>query len=426
VAGRANRAIAFALCVAAAVSLSACLRAPSPRHWTDDVRLHDGRTLQVKRTVYFHYGGGELSEALRPHPDQYAFEATDPDTGNRITWKGDRDFLAVLLDFVSGTPYLVIFSMTGNLKQYGCPEIPYVFLRFDRVADEWRQVAAADFPHDLQVPNLSADYYSSGSMTPDHRSADDIQRAAAGLAAGSSGSYAPIIPRSFAAWNAKHRNSWRNRHESDGCRYTVPSTDDPKHIQSPGQPSQTVTLEVLDTKVYDPPKVIEGNNQIQAQNWIALTVNVDQAKNCHSRLRQIGDDTDRPELIGWWMFSEDPTGRNKARMPSWMYCDADAFWFSDYGIERGNVVLTKFTRTGGPVYRISFHTPAVLGGLPGGIIQKTFRREGGYLYFEWWNADQSGWSHMISAIRTVRMREPPPTAAGTADRPSGEATPLSP
>ena len=192
----------------------------------------------------------------------------------------------------------------------------------------------------------------------------------------------------------------------DGCRETVPSNVDINHPQSSGQPSQNVDLEVIDTKIYDPPMVVTEDKQGSFEKWNALSFNLDRHKQCSSYIKQVSDNTDHPELRGWMVFVNDATHKNKARLSGQVLCNARAIWFTDYVIEKGRVVLSKFSTNGDFIYRLSFTRPDTTMFYEGYIVQSTFQSDGNYLTFEWWNSEQGGLQHILKRTLKVRVREP--------------------
>ena len=216
------------------------------------------------------------------------------------------------------------------------------------------------------------------------------------------------IPTDFASWQYGSKNSYRVGHYGDGCRHTVPSTADLSHPESPGQPSQPVSLDVLETKVFDPAWVMSN------EEWSALSWDQAQDTRCQAFVKRVGDESDTPTLRGWLLFVHDPTGRKKARPTGPMFCDGKALWFVDYAVERERTVLTKFTIAGDFVYRVSFAKPDAPAAMRRRIAQSTFRAENGYLAFEWRNSNQSGRERHVTRIMKVRVREPEPPAAKAA------------
>jgi hypothetical protein len=364
-------------------------------HWVEAASLHDGRTINVHRTY--------------TQNNYYSLNASHPDTGKKIAWNGINGFNPVLLEFLNGIPYLVILQndIRANLKQYGCPEIPYVFFRYEQSNDTWKQIASSAYPSTLIRANLTAffdgGYISEGTVfiqsDIDSRNAEDES-------VGTSGYFSISIPTDFESWKAKHKNQYKVGHHHDGCRQTVPSNEDSNHPQSAGQPAHEVAIEVIETKFYDPEWIVKGNAETQSSDWQAISWNKEYGEKCRSLVKRVEDDSDTPELRGWLLFVNDPTGRKKARYSSSTFCDQGNLWFVDYGQDRRLVFIAKFSIQGDFLYRLSFNKPDTPGGYLGGILQPTFRAEDGYLYFEWWNTEQSGWNRHIKRTMKVRVREP--------------------
>ena len=190
--------------------------------WVDQALLHDNRSIEVSRTVAFHFGSGELSNALSRWPDQYSLMAKHPDTEKTIRWFGERHFNPILLDFWEGIPYLVIVATNiyANLKQYGCPEIPYVFFRLDQSSDRWTQITSKEFPPGLRRANLSFSYDGTYMRAGKRQSKDDIESRNELREHTTNGSFTRIIPTDFATWKYPAKNQYRLAHYRDGCRHT--------------------------------------------------------------------------------------------------------------------------------------------------------------------------------------------------------------
>lgn len=381
-----------AVAVITVCALQACTRSAQ---WTDEVLLHDGRTIEVAREVRMHWRiGSELTFGRLP--DQYGFTAKNPDTGTTLHWMGDRGFEAAVLDFWERTPYLVIVSMYSfaDLRQYGCPDIPYVFFRHDEHAGEWRQIAAKDFPPALLHANLRLGYREDQRTRWSH---EEIERDNRG--SGTSGHFTPAIPTDFASWPSRYKNEYRVQHYSDGCRDSVPSNADPAHPQSPGHDAPAAGLEILETQTFEPDKVLSESE------WRAQ---VRREQRCDGLVRHVGDESDKPELRGWLLFVNDPTGTRKALETGPMLCDADALWFLDYR-DRKYVFLAKFTLAGEFVYRVKFARPPVPSNYYlGFILPPSFRTEAGFVYFEWWislSGSTEG-AQRLHQVQKVRFREP--------------------
>src|SRR4051812_19948820 len=98
-----------------AVALGACaLYRPAPGFWTEDALQPDGRVVKVERTVYYNFGGGELSQAIRPQPDEYAVRARHPETGERVSWSGTLGWNPIMMGFLGKGSYLVLYAFSGR------------------------------------------------------------------------------------------------------------------------------------------------------------------------------------------------------------------------------------------------------------------------------------------------------------------------
>lgn len=374
-------------------------------YWVEQVELSDGTLINIQRGAEMTRGVGELSQLAHKWPNYYSLSFFYPYTSEKVEWKGVYGFNPILLSFSGNDSYLVIlqFNVFADLKQYGCPEIPYVFFRYNRSKKSWTQVAAADFPAILNRANLAVDYSTNAHQGKTFTAEEVIQR---NRRAEREGYFKSAIPRDFASWQNRTKNQYRVSHYKDGCRDRVPSNEDQTHPQSRGQQSQEAHVETMETKVFTPDWIVKGDQQNQSEKWNAIAWNPEREKRCKALVRRVGDDTDKPELRGWLLFVGDQTGTKKARDTGQIFCSTDAIWFFDYAVEPSYTVVSKFSTMGDFIYRAHFKTPDSLSGFPGGILQPTFRAEDGYLYFEWWNTDQSGWDRHIKRILKLRMLEP--------------------
>lgn len=141
--------------------------------WTEDVAIADGRTLLVKRQIYFTVKflcGDEASFMWScSNPDTHRIAFPNPDTKKEIRWEGDRGFKPVLLDVIGGVPYLIVMGTpdSSNMNKYGCPNIPYIVLRYREDRTEWTSLLQSQIPKELKDANLSPQYRDfKGSHLP--------------------------------------------------------------------------------------------------------------------------------------------------------------------------------------------------------------------------------------------------------------------
>lgn len=138
------------------LTLSANLFAQT-ENWSEDALLHDGRIIKVNREVSYTTSFSRDS-FLKSWPDKFSFEFEHPDTKKNIKWWGEQYFEPVLLDIVDGVPYLVVYGQPDKKteKIYGCPELPYIFLKYEKgFFGKWVVVPVEQFPVILQDANLS-------------------------------------------------------------------------------------------------------------------------------------------------------------------------------------------------------------------------------------------------------------------------------
>ncbi len=337
---------------------------PEHEQWTEQVTLHDGREVTVTRGAWQQWlFDGVSGQAWRY---RYSIKVLNPDSGKSVRWAGRWSEKPIIVEFDQGRAYVVFVpeKCDVDMTRYGDPNPPYVVMRrADGWLQRWKQVRLGF----VQSP----------------------------------------IPHDWESWSYPHklRDGW-------GCaekyRKSVP---DPGHPQSPVQPSQEVPLEVLETRVYEPQWIAQINASDPSRDWNVIAAH---DAECRSFLKSAGYDSDRPDLRGWLLFVKDPTGNKKARNAGALLCDAESLWFVDYyqPEDRSHVSVVKFTNSGDFRYRLRFARPDAPRGYLGSIMGPTFRNEGGFLYFEWWNFRHLGASEgggvQIERSMKVRLREPAP------------------
>lgn len=203
----------------------------------------------------------------------------------------------------------------------------------------------------------------------------------------------------------------QNERIANDCRPALLRPVDSINPKSPLPSSQDVTLEILETKNYDPVWIFEGNSNTAADQWSKLAWDSERWDACKKFFRPA--DPNNPLLDGWHLFTNDPTGKKITVYNGNRICDANTIWMWDYVAERGRMVLIKVSPTGDVIYRISFEKPDEPMRFRGGIMYPTLIAKGGYVYFEWWNTNQSGRNMHIKRAMKVRFREPQATAPNT-------------
>jgi hypothetical protein len=155
----AKRIMQSGLMVMMALSLSACAGFPGlgGTSWREEVLLHDGSKIIVKRTAA---RGGRHEIGQQPPIREQGLTFFLPTTDERITWKSDysqdvglADFMPILLDIFHGTAY-VVSAPVGCLSynKWGRPNPPYVAFRYDDKA--WKRISLQELPAEIKTPNF--------------------------------------------------------------------------------------------------------------------------------------------------------------------------------------------------------------------------------------------------------------------------------
>ena len=135
------------------VSMSAC----SSTSWKEEVLLHDGGKIVVKRTVE---RGGWHEIGQQPPYKEQSLTFTMPGTKQEITWEdkfsedvGSANFLPMLLDVSNGNAYLVADTMGClSYNKWGRPNPPYVVFKYE--GKEWKRITLQELPTEIKIPNL--------------------------------------------------------------------------------------------------------------------------------------------------------------------------------------------------------------------------------------------------------------------------------
>ncbi len=125
--------------------------------WKEEVLLHDGSKIIVKRSVE---RGGRHELGQKPPYKEQSLSFTMPGTNQTITWEdhysediGSASFLPMALDIHQGTAYLVADTMGClSYNKWGRPNPPYVIFKHDGHA--WKRIALQELPAEIKLPNL--------------------------------------------------------------------------------------------------------------------------------------------------------------------------------------------------------------------------------------------------------------------------------
>lgn len=126
-------------------------------NWKEEVALHDGQTMIVKRTIK---RGGLREPGQAPGSLYESLVFTIPNSRQTILWEDKKtedirssNFHLLLLDIVDNTPYLVTTALGClSYNKWGRPNPPYIIFKYDGKA--WQRVTLQELPMQLTTPNL--------------------------------------------------------------------------------------------------------------------------------------------------------------------------------------------------------------------------------------------------------------------------------
>jgi len=108
--------------------------------WTEDVRLPDGRVVNLTRYEAF---GGNYEPTQTPTTSESWLEFVHPDTKEKVRYEGTQFYSTVALFIHEKSAYLVLNMYLGG-PWHGCPTPPYSFIRFEK--GKWQRVEYAGVP----------------------------------------------------------------------------------------------------------------------------------------------------------------------------------------------------------------------------------------------------------------------------------------
>jgi hypothetical protein len=375
-----------------------------PKHWSEDVVLHDGRRIRVERTVSFTFkhsigDAGSGFSVSKNKLSNHHLQFKNPDTGRLIDWQGDPLFTPVLLDLIDGTPYLVLSARPTKETEriYGCTELPFIYLQYDTKSQtKWRTVPENQAPSSLKIANLSV---ADENKLKDHISAEEVQETIVNKEKSSARFIQREIPRDYGEWRYQYKNSYRNERRRDDCRpprAPLPQMVLPAPIEG--------SLEILETTDYTPDRIAIGDD------WSSFVFDKKREGACKSLFRPADPD----DHMQGQRFVKDRSGNKPApysrtvqfNMGVRVLCDDEDVWFVTHQEDPGKIVISKFTVTGDLIFRTSFRNPERLNGFTGYIRIPSLRSESGYLYFDWLDFRDINREWHIKRWLKMRMKEP--------------------
>ncbi len=145
------------LMVGVSMSADAGLFGTSGTSWKEEVLLHDGSKIIVKRSIE---RGGRHEIGQRSGATNETLSFTMPSTNQTVTWEdkfskdiGSSNFNLLMLEVLDGAAYLVASPMGClSYNKWGRPNPPYVVFRYQ--GKEWKRIALQELPAELKTPNL--------------------------------------------------------------------------------------------------------------------------------------------------------------------------------------------------------------------------------------------------------------------------------
>lgn len=125
--------------------------------WKEEVLLHDGSTMIVKRSLS--YGGRhEIGQSI-PVSEQTA-SFTIPQTGKSYIWTseygeelGRTNFNLLAIHVLDGTPYIIAApNLCLSYNKWGRPNPPYVIFKYTDKA--WQRIQISELPQEFNTLNV--------------------------------------------------------------------------------------------------------------------------------------------------------------------------------------------------------------------------------------------------------------------------------
>ena len=125
--------------------------------WKEEVLLHDGQKVIVKRSQSY---GGRHEVGQSSPIKEHTVSFTLPDSSKTIKWTseysedvGRANFNMLALHVLNDTPYIVAEpNLCLSYNKWGRPNPPYVIFKHD--GKEWQRILLAEFPAEFKTINL--------------------------------------------------------------------------------------------------------------------------------------------------------------------------------------------------------------------------------------------------------------------------------
>ena len=152
--------LGFLLMMGMSMSAEAGLFGLGGDSWQEEVLLHDGSKLIVKRSQT--YGGRH--EIGQPAPiKEHTITFTLPNTDKTIRWTseygediGRTNFNLLAVHVLNGTPYIVASpNLCLSYNKWGRPNPPYIFFKY--AGNEWQRIPLEECPAEFRTINVALD-----------------------------------------------------------------------------------------------------------------------------------------------------------------------------------------------------------------------------------------------------------------------------
>jgi hypothetical protein len=125
--------------------------------WKEEVLLHDGQKIIVKRSLS--YGGRHEIGQSEPIKEQ-TISFLLPGSNKAVTWVseygedlGRTNFELLAIHILNGIPYVVAEpNLCLSYNKWGRPNPPYVFFKYDGKA--WNRIPVSEFPAEFKTFNV--------------------------------------------------------------------------------------------------------------------------------------------------------------------------------------------------------------------------------------------------------------------------------
>lgn len=192
--------------------LSGC-GVPEREQWTEQVTLHDGREVSVKRVAWQQWLFDDASGKAWRY--RYSIKVLNPNSGKVVRWAGRWSERPIIVEFDQRYAYVVLLPEKCNvdMTRYGNPNPPYVVLRrAEGWLQRWQPIRLADYPASLRITNLILRYplWEISDQGRTRFSAEEVRSLSRPSQTRDAGFTQSPIPHDWESWNYQYklRDGW--------------------------------------------------------------------------------------------------------------------------------------------------------------------------------------------------------------------------